>query len=178
MRRDFVVKTAALSTRLATTADVGAIALIYNQGIADRSATFETEPRTLEEVTALIRERQPRHPVVVAQRGEQVIAVAWSSPYRSRACYSGIADFSIYVLRKVRGSGAGRAVLARLIRECEDRGFSKLASRVFPENVASRRLCASLGFREVGTYRRHAKLDGRWMDCVIVEKLLGEAGLP
>jgi len=167
--------TAALTTRLATTADAATITLIYNQGIADRGATFETEPRTGDEVTALIRERQPRHPVVVAERGGEVIGFAWAAPYHARACYSGIADFSIYVLRNARGSGVGRAALARLIRECEARGFWKLASRVFPQNAASRRLCASLGFREVGTYRRHARLDGRWMDCVIVEKLLGEA---
>jgi phosphinothricin acetyltransferase len=48
-------------------------------------------------------------------------------------------------------------------------------SRIFPENVASRRLCSALGFREVGVYRRHGKLDDRWMDCIIVERLLGAA---
>ena len=66
----------------------------------------------------------------------------------------------------------GRLCLGALITAAERRGFWKLVSRIFPENVASRRLCAALGFREIGIYRRHGKLDGRWMDCVIVERLL------
>jgi phosphinothricin acetyltransferase len=65
--------------------------------------------------------------------------------------------------------------LSALAAEAEARGFWKLVSRIFPENMASRRLCAALGFREVGVYRRHGQLDGRWMDCVIVERLLGAA---
>ena len=66
----------------------------------------------------------------------------------------------------------GRLCLGALITEAEQRGFWKLVSRILPVNVASRRLCAALGFREIGIYRRHGKLDGRWMDCVIVERLL------
>ena len=62
-----------------------------------------------------------------------------------------------------------------LIDECERRGLWKLVSRVFPENEASLALCRSLGFRDVGVYRRHAKLDGEWRDVVIVERLLGDA---
>jgi phosphinothricin acetyltransferase len=63
------------------------------------------------------------------------------------------------------------------VAEGAERGAGdwKLVSRVFPENAASRALCRSLGFREVGTYHRHARLDGHWRDCVIVEKLLGDA---
>ena len=68
--------------------------------------------------------------------------------------------------------------IARIYRaaaECEGCGIWKLLSRVFPENEASRRLLATVGFREVGTYRRHAKLDGAWRDTVIVERLIGAA---
>jgi phosphinothricin acetyltransferase len=61
-----------------------------------------------------------------------------------------------------------------LIHVCAQRGFWKLVSRVFPENVASRALCRSTGFREVGVYQRHARLEGAWRDCVIVERLLGD----
>jgi len=69
----------------------------------------------------------------------------------------------------------GHLTLGALITEAERRGFWKLVSRIFPENVPSRRLCTALGFREVGIYRRHGKLEGTWMDCVIVERLLGAA---
>ena len=104
--------------------------------------------------------------------------VAWASapPYRPhREAYEGVAEFSVYVTRSARGQGAGRAAVAALVREAEGRGFWKLVSRVFPENEVSRGLCRALGFREVGVYRRHAKLDGEWRDVVVVELLLGEA---
>jgi phosphinothricin acetyltransferase len=61
------------------------------------------------------------------------------------------------------------------IPACADAGLWKLLSRIFPENTASRALCARHGFREVGRYERHALLDGAWRDVVIVERLLNAA---
>lgn len=124
---------------------------------------------------AVLAEHGAAYPAVVVEDAGRVVAFAWTSSYRSRPCYDGIGEFSVYVERSSRGTGAGRLALAELAAECERRGFWKLVSRIFPENTASRRLCASLGFREVGVYRRHGQLDGRWRDCVIVELLLGEA---
>jgi L-amino acid N-acyltransferase YncA len=161
-------------TRLAEARDAAAIARIYNEGIADRVATFETEPRSAEQIARVIRERAPRWPTVVVERDGEVIGWAGASEYRPRACYGGVAEFSVYVARDERGHGAGRLAMEALVRACEERGLHKLLSRVFPENEASRRLLARVGFREVGVYRRHAKLDGEWRDTVIVEKLIGE----
>jgi phosphinothricin acetyltransferase len=159
-----------LSTRPGTIADAAAIVKIYNQGIADRIATFETEPRSATDIAEWFAER---HLVMVAETGEAApVAFAASSPYSSRACYSGIGEFSVYVRRDYRGRGAGRAVLAALIEEAATRGMHKLTSRVFPENVASRALLKRLGFSEIGIHRRHGQLDGLWRDCVIVERLL------
>jgi L-amino acid N-acyltransferase YncA len=117
------------------------------------------------------------YPLVVAEDEAGELG-AWASapPYRAhRPAYAGVADFSIYVARSARGQGLGKATLAALINEAQGRGYWKLVSRIFPENEASLRLCRSLGFREVGTYRRHAKLDGMWRDVVIVELLLDDA---
>jgi len=166
---------AELKARLAELRDAVAIAEIYNQGIEDRTATFETEPRTPEAIEELLRTRAGRYPAVVVADGDRVLGFAWTSEYRPRAAYAGVAEFTIYVARTARGQGVGRLGLATLMTEAERRGFTKLVSRIFPENVASRRLCTALGFREVGTYRRHGQLDGKWMDCVIVERLLGAA---
>jgi L-amino acid N-acyltransferase YncA len=163
-----------LRARPAQTRDAAAIAEIYNQGIEDRIATFETEPRTPEAVESLLASRANRYPAVVVEDGDRVLGFAWTSEYRPREAYAGVAEVSIYVARGARGRGVGRVALGALIGEAERRGFWKLVSRIFPENLASRRLCAALGFREVGVYRRHGKLDGRWMDCVIVERLLGD----
>ena len=77
--------------------------------------------------------------------------------------------------RAARGKGLGRIALEALIAAARARGDWKLLSRVFPENKTSLKLLKSLGFREVGTYARHARLDGEWRDVVIVEKLIGEA---
>jgi phosphinothricin acetyltransferase len=158
--------------RPAVLRDAGVIARIYNQGIEDRIATFETELRTPEHIEERLAEQGDRYPTVVAERDGRVIAWAGASEYRPRACYAGIAEFSIYTERASRGTGAGRAVLSGLISACADCGFWKLVSRIFPENQASLGLCRSLGFREVGIYYRHAQLDGVWRDVVIVEKLL------
>lgn len=112
------------------------------------------------------------HPVVVVESGGAVIAFAAAFPYRSRDCYAGIAEFSVYVDPARRGEGAGRAALKGLLTACESAGFWKLLSRIFPENAASLALTRSLGFREVGLYEKHGKLEGVWRDVIIVEKLL------
>jgi L-amino acid N-acyltransferase YncA len=110
--------------------------------------------------------------VVLEEEDGQIIAFASTYGYRPRDCYAGIAEVSVYVARNERRRGAGRMVLEALIAEAEKRGFWKLLSRVFPENIASRRLIASAGFREAGVYEKHAKLDGEWRDVVIVERLI------
>lgn len=101
-----------------------------------------------------------------------MIAFANTSTYRPRDCYAGIAEFSVYVERQVRGTGAGKAAMEALIPAARAAGYWKLLSRVFPENAASRGLLRSLGFREVGTYEKHGQLEGVWKDVVIVEKRL------
>ncbi len=152
--------------------DATAIARIYNEGIEDRLATFETEPRTEADIGEWLEDGIP---LVVAEDEEGVVAWAAAHPYRpAREAYRGIGEFSVYVARDRRGLGAGRAALSALIEEVESRGYWKLLSRVFPENEASLALARSLGFREVGVYRRHGRLDGVWRDVVIVERLLGE----
>ena len=162
--------TAKLRTRPATPADAAAIAAIYNEGIADRIATFETEPRSAADIAGWF---TGGHLVEVAETGETgPVAFAASFPYSSRPCYRGIGEFSVYVRRNHRGRGAGRAALAALIEAATAR-MHKLTSRVFPENTASRALLKGLGFEEIGIHRRHGQLDGRWRDCVIVERLLG-----
>ncbi len=164
-----------IRARLATPADAAAIADIYNQGIEERIATFETALRSPRDVEVTLAEKGDRHPTVVVERAGQVVAWATAGPYRTRPAYAGVAEHSVYVARHARGTGAGRAALEALAREYEARGFWKLVSRIFPENAASLALHERAGFRTVGVYRRHGRLDGQWRDCVIVEKLLGSA---
>ena len=160
-----------MTTRAADARDAAAITRIYNEGIADRVATFETRPRTPEDIVPWF---GGRHPVVVVEDGDagEVIAFAAASTYRPRDCYASIAEFSVYVARAARGRGAGRRAMDGLIAAAGNAGFTKLVSRVFPENTASLALLRRLGFREVGIYEKHGQLNGVWRDVVIVERLI------
>lgn len=162
-----------METRLATIEDAEAMVEIYNQGIAGRTATFETRLRTADEVRGWF---TPVYPIVVVVEDGAVIAFASTSLYRARECYAGIAEFSVYVARAQRRRGAGRLAMQALLQEAQRRKFWKLLSRIFVENTASRKLMRDLGFREVGIYHQHGKLDGRWRDVVIVEYVM-EANL-
>ncbi|HET8549897.1 MAG TPA: arsinothricin resistance N-acetyltransferase ArsN1 family A [Bryobacteraceae bacterium] len=161
-----------MTARRATAADAEAIARIYNEGIDDRIATFETRHRSEADVRAWL---AGQHIVIAIENGSRVIGFAVTHPYSSRDCYAGIAEFSVYVERASRGRGAGRLAVAEMVRTCEAEGYWKLLGRIFAENTASRTLFESLGFREVGIHERHAQLDGCWRDVVVVERLLGDA---
>lgn len=161
-----------IQIRNAMAEDAAAIAEIYNQGIEDRVATYETRRRSAEDQRAWLKSVADRYPVVIAQIDGEIIGWAGAGPYRERECYRGIGEFSMYVRRDWRGRGVGDLLLAGLINEAERLGLWKLLSRIFPFNEASRALCRKHGFREVGVYEKHARLDGHWLDVVIVERLI------
>jgi L-amino acid N-acyltransferase YncA len=158
-----------MQARTATPDDAAAIARIYNQGIQERTATFETDLRSAERIRAWF---DDVHPIVVVEDGREVIAFAATFSYRPRACYVGVAEVSVYVAPEARRRGAGRRAMMALIEAAEEAGFWKLVSRVFTDNTASRSLLRALGFREVGIYEKHGQLDGVWRDVVIVERII------
>jgi len=160
---------AAFSSRRATPEDAEVIARIYNEGIADRVATFETRLRSAEDVRAWF---DGVHPVVVVECEGEILAFAATSAYRPRECYAGIAEVSLYVARSARHRGMGGVAMTALIEAAEKAGFWKLLSRVFVENHPSRNLIRKFGFREVGVYEKHAQLDRVWRDVVIVERII------
>lgn len=158
-----------MHARAASPGDAEAIARIYNQGIEERIATFETRPRAGGEVRDWL---DDEYPIVVVQNEGGVISFANASAYSPRECYSGVAEFSVYTAGEARGRGAGTLAMEALISAAERAGFWKLTSRVFVENEPSRNLLLSLGFREVGVHEKHARLDGLWRDVVVVERLI------
>ena len=161
-----------LSIRPFTKSDATAVAAIYNEGIEDRLATFETRPREAAEVQEWL---EAGLPFLVAEQGNEVVGFARVSPYSDRCVYEGVGEHGVYVARSARGGGLGRRLLEALCDEAERAGLYKLTSRVFTDNAASRAVHVAAGFHEVGIQRRHGRLDGRWKDCVLVERLLGEA---
>jgi L-amino acid N-acyltransferase YncA len=156
--------------RRARAEDCEAIARIYNEGIAERRSTFETEPRSEADVEEWLGSQ--RHPVLVAERDGVLVGWARISPYSSRPCYAGVGEGSIYVRASERGRGLGSALAAALVGEAERAGYYKILGKLFADNDASRRLVARHGFREVGVHLRHGRLDGDWRDVLVVERLL------
>jgi phosphinothricin acetyltransferase len=162
----------ALHVRSASPTDADAICRIYNEGIEDRVATLDTELRTPEERRRWLTSRNPRHPVLVAEVDGHVVAWGSLNPFNLREAYRFVADFSIYVERGWRGKGAGRVVLTRLIELGRAHGFHKLVLSAFPSNEAGMALYTKLGFRTVGIYKEQGLLDGKWVDTIVMEKLL------
>ncbi len=152
--------------------DASAIAVVYNQGIVDRVATLETEERTPEERREWLAARDSRHPVLVAEVEGAIIGFGSLNVFNPRAAYNHVADFSVYVERSWRSQGVGR----RLLESLEDRArklqYHKMVLAAFPFNAAGMALYARYGFRVVGTYKEQGRLDGQWVDTIVMEKLL------
>jgi len=158
--------------RAATAADAEAICRIYNQGIEDRVATLETEQRTPEERAAWLTAKGPRHPVIVAEDGGHIIGWGSLNQFNPRDAYRHVVDFSIYVERAYRGRGAGKVMLTRLIELAREHGYHKMVLSAFPSNSGGMALYERMGFRTVGVYKEQGMLDGRWVDTIVMEKLL------
>jgi len=161
-----------LSARPARLPDAAAITEIYNQGIEDRIATFETRPRAVSDILPWF-DRAYAFVSVTDETGE-VAGYAIALPYAETPWYRGIGAFSVYVRRSYRGLGVGQVAMAALIDASRQGGLWKLYSRVFPDNRASLALMARMGFKEIGVHEKHGKLDGVWKDCVNVELLIPE----
>ena len=159
--------------RPAQPADAPAITRIYNEGIRDQ-ATLETRERSEEERLAWLHGRGERHPVLVAERNGTVVGWGSLNPFNPREAYRHVADFSVYVAREARGMGVGSALLPALIARARALAYHKMVLAGFPSNEVSVRLYQRFGFREVGIYREQGQLDGRWVDVIIMEKLLDE----
>ncbi len=142
------------------------VARVYEEGIATRNATFETEVPTWE---AWDSSHLPGHRFVAVREGEVVGWVA-VGPVSGRCVYAGVVENSVYVAESVRGQGVGRSLLEALIASTEAAGIWTIQAGMFPENEGSIRLHRSVGFTTVGTYERLGKLDGVWRDVLMLER--------
>ena len=158
--------------RPATASDAAAITRIYNEGIADRVATLETSLRTPAERLEWLAARSARHPVVVAEAGGEIVGWASLNSFNPREAYDQVADFSVYVARASRGQGVGTQLLDRLVELARSLDYHKMVLAALAHNAAGVALYTRAGFAHVGVYREQGQLDGRWVDVVVMEKLL------
>jgi L-amino acid N-acyltransferase YncA len=157
--------------RSATDADTQAIADIYNEGIATRVATFETDQRSALDIQAWLVAGE-RLPLIVAEEGGEVLGFARISAYSDRPVYSGVGEVSVYVTERARGRGLGTALLEALQDSATRLDYWKLLGKLFPGNAASEAMVRRCGWRDVGLHERHARLDGEWRDVLLVERAL------
>jgi L-amino acid N-acyltransferase YncA len=163
-----------VKVRAAEARDTAAIAAIYNQGIEERQATFQTRLHGPDDF--LERVHDGRRPFLVAESDGRVVGWAAAGGYSDRAAYySGVGEAMLYVERSARRGGVGSRLLDELATAAERRGFYKLVGKIFTTNTPSIGLVRARGWLEVGTHRRHGTLDGEWRDVLVVERLLGKA---
>ena len=162
-----------LVIRPADSGDAAAMAAIFREGIEDRVATFETEPATAAEMAVIAGSDRP---VLVAERDRELLGwaklAAYSDPHDY---YATIGEATLYVARRARRAGVGRALLVGLAEAAERDGYHKLIGKLFTTNQASIALLRRCGWRDVGVHVRHGRLDGEWRAVLVAELLLGEA---
>jgi L-amino acid N-acyltransferase len=159
--------------RLATLDDAEDIRSIYNVEVLTSTVTFDLVPRSLDDQREWLRARSGAHAVVVAEAGSgQIVGFGSLSPYRDRPAYSTTVEDSVYVHRDHHGQGVGRAVLSELVELAAAHGFHTVMARIVGGHDASIGLHRSLGFEEVGTEREIGRKFGRWLDVVVMQRLL------
>jgi phosphinothricin acetyltransferase len=162
-----------IEIRPARAEDAEQVAAIYNHGIRERQATFETRPRSANEIKGWLQEGRPF--LVATDERDVVLGFARVSAYSVRKAYATVGEHAVYVAPAQRGRGIGVRLMNALAQAAEAAGYHKLTSRVFTTNQASLKLHKAAGFTEVGVQQRHGQLDGEWKDTVLVERLLGDA---
>ena len=151
--------------------DAEAIAEIYNEGIATRLATFETDHRSALDIQAWLVAGE-RLPVIVAEEDGELLGWGRISAYSDRPVYAGVGEVSVYVTERARGRGLGTALLEALQHQAAQLGYWKLLGKLFPGNAASEAMVRRCGWRDVGLHERHSRLDGEWRDVLLVERTL------
>jgi L-amino acid N-acyltransferase len=160
--------------RLASLDDAEAIRAIYNPAVLDSTATFDLRPRTLADQEAWIREHNGTHAAVVAVDDGVVVGFGSLSPYRPRPAYVTSVEDSVYVHGDHHGKGVGRALLEELVRLATAHGFHAVIARIVGGHEASIALHRAVGFDVVGTEREVGRKFGRWLDVVVMQRIIGE----
>jgi phosphinothricin acetyltransferase len=161
-----------LSTRLVERRDAEAIRAIYNVEVLESTVTFDLVARSFGEQLAWIDEHSGGHPAIVALDDDAVAGFASVSPYRSRPAYAPTVEDSVYVRRDQRGNGVGKLLLTDLVTATRDHGFHSMIARIVGGHDASIALHRACGFAEIGVEREVGRKFGRWLDVVLMQRML------
>ncbi len=163
------------SIRTADLADLSAITEIYDYAVRHGTASFETEPPDVAEMTRRYRALvDSGFPYLVAERDGVVIGYAYAGPYRTRPAYRYTVEDSIYVSPAAQRRGVGRALLEELITRSTARGFRQMIAVIGDSaQIASIELHRAAGFHYVGNLQNVGFKFGRWLDSVLMQRSLG-----
>ena len=162
-----------MRTRLIERRDAEAVRDIYNVEVLESTVTFDLVPRSVADQVAWIDEHSVGHPALVAvDDADTVLGFASLSPYRPRPAYATTVEDSVYVRRDQRGAGIGKLLLADLVVLARDHGFHSAIARIVGGHDASIALHRACGFEQVGIEREVGRKFGKWLDVVLMQKLL------
>lgn len=162
-----------MTLRPAERADAEAIRAIYNVEVAGSTVTFDLVPRSLEDQVAWIEEHSGGHPAIVAVDETGAIGGFGSlSPYRERPAYFTTVEDSVYVSAEHRAAGIGHQVLSELVRLAQSYGYHSMIARIVGGHDASIKLHRRCGFEIVGTEHEVGRKLGRWLDVVVMQRML------
>ena len=161
-----------MRVRLATTDDVDATREIYNLEVAESTVTFDLVPRTAAEQREWLTARSGAHAVLVAEDQREIVGFASLSPFRDRPAYSTTVEDSVYVRRDQQGHGIGKLLLTELVALATSHGFHAMIARIVGGHEASIALHRAAGFDVVGTEREVGRKFGRWLDVLVMQRLL------
>ena len=161
-----------MEIRLATLGDAEAIRQIYNLEVTTSTVTFDLVPRTLDQQEEWLAKRSGAHAVLVAEEEGEILGFASLSPYRDRAAYSTTVEDSIYIARPHQGRGVGKQLLGALVEVARQHGFHAMMARIVGGHEASIALHSAVGFTTVGVEREVGRKFGRWLDVMVMQRLL------
>ncbi|MET9104924.1 N-acetyltransferase family protein [Streptomyces antibioticus] len=145
----------------------GQVLAIYQAGIDEGNATFETVAPTWEAFDAA---KLPEHRFAAVDSEGTVLGWVAASRVSDRCAYAGVVEHSVYVHPAARGRGVASALLKALVDSAEQTGIWTIQSGIFPENTASLAVHQRAGFRVIGTRERIGRHHGVWRDVVLVER--------
>ena len=161
-----------MEIRLAQAGDAEAIRQIYNREVSTSTVTFDLVPRTLAEQLQWLEARSGAHAVIVAVDAGEVVGFASLSPFRDRPAYNSTVEDSVYVRHDQRGAGVGRLLLTELMALAAQHGFHTVIARIVGDHDTSIELHRRLGFEEVGLEREVGRKFGKWLDVMVMQRLL------
>ncbi|HEY82575.1 MAG TPA: N-acetyltransferase [Dehalococcoidia bacterium] len=162
-----------MSIRQATLDDLDAITEIYNEAILKTVATFDTEPKTMEEQKRWFAGHGPKYPIMVAEEDGLIVGWASLSMWSDRCAYADTAEISLYVRETHQGRGIGKKLLEAILHEGEKAGLHTVVARITEGNAVSIHLFKSAGFEHIGVMREVGRKFGRLLDVHLLQKIYG-----